>query len=217
MSKESHDGSGIAQLIARPMRNMRDRLANEIGFSIIDMVATLAIMATVSAMAIPQVTTGLDSMRLGMALRDVERELQSARLKAVSTNRPMRVRFDCPSAGQVRVVEVIGTSAAPDANDADAVTNRCSETTYPYSPTGADQSRLTRPNNDGPIRHLYSGTTFTAKQTLEFWPNGTVHTACQAACDTSGTLIGTVTLTLSRKSKTKNITVNGLGKILLDR
>lgn len=129
----------------------------------------------------------------------------------------MRVRFDCPAAGSIRAVEVIGTSAVPDANDADSVTNRCSETIYPYSPTGADRSRLTRPNNDGAVRTVYSGTTFTAKQTLEFWANGTVHTACQAACDTSGTQIGTVTLTLSRKSKTKNITVNGLGKILMDR
>jgi Tfp pilus assembly protein FimT len=199
------------------MKNIYWRMKSAAGFSILDTVATLAVIATVSAMAVPQVNNALDLMRVGMSARDVERELQFARLKAVSTSRPMRVRFDCPSAGQIRVVEVIGTPALPDANDADTVTSRCSETTYPYRPTGADQSRLTRPNNDGAIRTVYSGTTFTAKQTLEFWPNGTVHTACQAACDTSATLIGTVTLTLSRKSKTKNITVNGLGKILTDR
>lgn len=199
------------------MKNVYWRMKSAKGFSIIDTVATLAVIATISAMAVPQVIDALDSMRLGMSARDVERELQFARLKAVSTSRPMRVRFDCPSAGTIRVVEVLGTPAAPDANDADAVAARCSETTYPYRPTGADQSRLTRPNNDGTIRTLYTGATFTAKQTLEFWPNGTVHTACQAACDTSGTQIGTVTLTLSRKSKTKNITVNGLGKILTDR
>jgi Tfp pilus assembly protein FimT len=199
------------------MKNVISRTKSGAGFTLIDMIAVMAIIATVSAIAIPQVTSTLDSMRLGMSVRDVERELQFARLKAVSTNRPMRVRFDCPSAGKIRVVEVIGTSAIPDANDADAVLGRCSETTYPYSPTGADQSRLTRPNNDGAIRTVYAGTTFTAKQTLEFWPNGTAHTACQAACDTSGTQINTVTLTMSRKSKTKNITVNGLGKILMDR
>jgi Tfp pilus assembly protein FimT len=200
------------------MNNMHRHLASPMGFSLIDMVATVAIIATVGGMAVPQVSNALDSMRLGMSLRDVERELQFAKLKAVSTQRPMRVRFDCPSAGSIRVVELLGTPAAPDANDADAVTGRCSETTYPYSPTGADSSRLTRPNNDGPVRRLYPGATFTAKQTLEFWPNGTVHTACQAACsNTAATKIGTVTLTLSRKSKTKNITVNGLGKILLAR
>lgn len=192
------------------MTNSKSRLASAVGFTLVDVMATLAIIGTVAAMATPQLMDAVDSMRLGMSLRDVERELQFARLKSVSTNRPMRVRFDCPSVGKLRVVELIGTSAAPDANDADSVLNRCNETAYPYLPTGADHSRLTRPNNDGPVRTLYPGTTFTAEQTLEFWPNGTVH-------DTTGNQINTATLTLSRKSKTKNITVNGLGKILQDR
>lgn len=200
------------------MKNPIPRLTSAVGFSIVDMLATLTVIATVSAMAIPQAINTVDRMRLGMATRDVERELQFARLKAVGTNRPMRVRFDCPSAGKIRVVELLGTPEKPDANDADGILNRCSETAYPYKPTGADQSRLTRPNNDGAVRTLYQGTTFTAKQTLEFWPNGTVHTACQAVtCNLAGTQINTVTLTLSRKSKTKNITVNGIGKILMDR
>jgi len=199
------------------MKNLIRRLEDEVGISLIDMIASCAVIATIGGMAVPQLVSTVDLMRLGMSVRDVERELQFARLKAVATNRPMRVRFDCPSAGKVRVVEVIGTSTRPDANDADSVLSRCSETTYPYNPTGADQSRLTRPNNDGPVRTLYSGTTFTAKQTLEFWPNGTVHNACQNNCDAGPAQIGTVTLTLLRKSKTKNITVNGFGKILMDR
>jgi Tfp pilus assembly protein FimT len=199
------------------MKNVYRRLKSEVGISLVDMLASCAVIATVSAIAVPPLMNTVDLLRLGMTVRDVERELQFARLKSVSTNRPMRVRFDCPSAGKVRVVEVIGTSTRPDANDADGVLNRCSETAYPYKATGADQSRLTRPNNDGPVRTLYSGTTFTAKQTLEFWPNGTVHNACQANCDAGPAPIATVTLTLSRKSKTKNITVNGLGKILMDR
>jgi Tfp pilus assembly protein FimT len=199
------------------MKHLVSRLHEAVGFSLTDMLATMAVIATVSAVAVPQAVNIVDQMRLGMAERDVERELQFARLKSVATNRPMRVRFDCPAAGQVRAVELIGTPAAPDANDADTYTSRCSEATYPYRPTGADQSRLTRPNNDGPIRYLQSGTTFTAKQTLEFWPNGTVHTACQNACDTTATQITTVTITLTRKGSTKNITVNGIGKILMDR
>jgi Tfp pilus assembly protein FimT len=199
------------------MKNRRKRLTSRTGFSLVDIVASVAVIATVSALSVPQVIDVVDSMKLGMSIRDVERELQFARLKAVASNRPMRVRFDCPSAGKVRVVEVLGTSALPDANDADSVLNRCSETAYPYSPTGAGKSRLTRPDNDGPIRTLQAGATFTATQTLEFWPNGTVHTACQAACETSTTRITTVTLTLSRKKKTKTITVNGIGKIQMER
>jgi Tfp pilus assembly protein FimT len=186
------------------------------GFTIVDMVATIALIGTISAISIPQVIDVVDRMRLGMSERDVERELQFARLKSVATQRVMRVRFDCPSTGKIRVVELLGTPTAPEANDADAVLARCNDKTYPYSPTGADKSRLTRPNNDGPVRTVYAGTTFSAKQTLEFWPNGTVHTACQAACG-SAPQIGTVTLTLTRKGVSKNIQVNGLGKIRMDR
>jgi len=188
------------------------------GFSITDLLATMTIMATLTAIATPGIVNMVDQMRLGMAERDVERELQFARLKAVSVNRPMRVRFNCPKTGQFRALELIGTPALPDANDADTTANlsRCSEATYPYSPTGADQSRLTRPNSDGPVRYLQPLTTFSASQTLEFWPDGSVH------ANTGGNPwpnIGSpgVTITLSRKGKTKNITVNGLGKILMDR
>jgi len=201
------------------MKQAAGHLRGALGFSLVDMLATLAVVSTVAAIATPQAVNMVDSMRLGMAERDVERELQFARLKAVSTSRPMRVRFDCPTTGKLRVVEVIGTPANPDPNDADTYATRCSETTYPYLPTGADQSRLTRPNNDGPIRLLQPQTTFTAKKTVEFWADGSVHADVNNAGTNPWPNIGTtgVTITLSRKGKTKNITVNGLGKILMDR
>lgn len=199
------------------MKNVYRRLKGTRGFSVTEMLTTVAIIGTVAAIAAPQIINAVDGMRLGMALRDVERELQFARLKAVSANRPMRIRFDCPSAGQLRVVELIGTPASPDAADADTNMNRCSEATYPYSATGADTSRLTRPNNDGPVRYLQNSTTFTAKKTLEFWPDGSVHGDTGAGNPWPSIGSAGVTITLSRKSKTKNIKVNGLGKILLDR
>lgn len=178
------------------------------------MVAVMAVVATMAAMATPAVKDALDEMRLRMTLRDVERELQYARLKAVSVNRPMRVRFDCPAAGQMRVVELIGSVTAADARD--AAGDRCSETAYPYRPTGSDDSRLTRPNNDGPIRMLASGASFSASQTLEFWPDGTVHSTAAAppwpALGPAG-----ATISVTRKGKTLNITVNALGKIQMDR
>ena len=200
------------------MKHAARHLGSALGFSIVDMLATMAVVVTVAAIAAPQAVNMVDSMRLGMAERDVERELQFARLKAVSTSRPMRVRFDCPSAGKLRVVELIGTPAVPDANDADTYTNRCNETLFPYSPTGADQSRLTRPNNDGPIRLLQPQTTFTAKKTLEFWADGSVHADLNGGANPWPNIGSAgVTITLSRKGRTKNITVNGLGKILMAR
>jgi Tfp pilus assembly protein FimT len=197
------------------MKNAFSHLKSARGFSVTDMLASMAVIATCAAIATPQMINALDSMRLGMAVRDVERELQFARLKSVAVNRPMRIRFDCPVAGQLRVIELIGSSALPDANDADTYTNRCNETTYPYHPAGGD--RLRRPSNDGPVRYLQAGTTFTAKKTMEFWPDGSVHADTGAGNPWPNIGLTGVTITLSRKGKTKNITVNGFGKIYMDR
>ena len=196
------------------MNAPRRTLTNESGVSLIDMLMVIAIIASLSAIAIPSFLSSIEQYRLGTSVREVERQLQFARLKAVSTQNPMRIRFNCPAAGQLRAVELIGTSANPD--PADSATNRCDETVYPYSPTGADKSRLTRPNNDGPVRTLQQDGTFTQTTNLEFRPDGTVHTPCVAAC-AGAPQIGTVTITLQRKGKSKNITVNSLGKIQMDR
>jgi type II secretion system GspH-like protein len=195
------------------MQMHRRRATDAAGFSLVDMLATVAIIATLAAVATPQMFDGVDRMRLGMTARDVERELQFARMKSVSTNRPMRIRFNCPVAGQFRVVELIGTPRVPLA--ADGAANRCDETIYPYRPTGADINRLTRPNNDGAVRRLQPQATFTAFPTLEFWPDGSVH-ADAGAGDPWPTLTPAgATVTVSRKGKTRNITVNALGKIQL--
>ena len=195
------------------MKMHRHRAASAAGFSLVDMLATVAIIATLAAVATPQMFDGVDRMRLGMTAREVERELQFARVKSVSTNRPMRIRFNCPVAGQFRVVELIGTPRVP--LSADSAANRCDETVYPYRPTGADANRLTRPNNDGAVRRLQPLSTFTAFPTLEFWPDGSVH-ADAGAGDPWPTLTAAgATITVSRKGKTRNITVNALGKIQL--
>jgi Tfp pilus assembly protein FimT len=187
------------------------------GFTLIDMIAVLALISTMAAIAIPELNDTVSRMRLGMATRSVERELEWARLKAVSTNRPMRVHFDCPAAAELRVVELIGTPSAPDPKDTAA--DRCDETKYPYSYAGGDQNPLTRPNNDGPVRYLEQGVTFAASQTLEFWPDGSVH--ADAGVGTPWPPVAspgaTITLSAARYNQTKNITVNGLGKIQMDR
>lgn len=178
------------------------------GFTLIDTLATLAVFATVSAIALPRLTSSLEGQRLGMETRNVERELQSARLSAVATNRPIRIRFNCPSAGRYRRVEVIGTVNIPHADDAEArAVARCG---YPFP--AADTNPLTRPNNDGQTLQLNSTVTFTAVQTLEFWPDGTVHVP--AATNPWPRLGATdATITVAKGSSTKSIKVNSLGKI----
>jgi Tfp pilus assembly protein FimT len=173
-----------------------------------DTLATLAVAGTLAGIAVPIVTNAFENQRLGIEVRNVERELQSARLAAVSSNRPIIVRFNCPSTGKYRRVELIGTLTAPATDDADArAAVRCA---YPYP--AADRSPLTRPNNDGPTMQLYQTIAFAASEPLEFWPNGTVHVpSTQAVIGATG-----ATITLAKGSTTKSISVNSLGKIKIN-
>jgi hypothetical protein len=147
-------------------------------------------------------------MRLGQAAREVERELQTARLLAVSTNRPIRVRFNCPTPGQYRMVELIGTPTLPAA--ADSAANRCQETVYRFPPT--DSNPMTLPNHDGPVRRLDSSVSFGATKTIEFWPDGTAHPDIGGAGPWPA---GDTAISVTKGVNVKQITVNGLGKIQL--
>ena len=181
------------------------------GFSLIDMMVAISVMAILAAAAVPQLVNVADSMKLGQAQRDVNVELNQARLLAVSANRPIRIRFNCPAAGQYRITELIGSPSVPDA--ADTANDRCAETKWKYPAN--DNDPTTRPNHDGPIRYLPTGVTFGTAPTLEFWPNGTVHK--QVAAENPWTAVGVTgtAVTVVKKTTVKTITVNGLGKIQL--
>ena len=182
------------------------------GFTLIDMMVTISVLGILAAMSIPQLIDVAQSMKLGQGQREVEVEMNSARLKAVSSNRPMRIRFNCPETGQYRVVELIGTPSHPDAND--SAGDRCSDTKWKYPAN--DNEPVTRPNHDGPVRTLPSQVTFSGVVTLEFWPDGTVHK--QVGSENPWTpLDATTGATIKVKKGTleKMISVNGLGKIQL--
>jgi prepilin-type N-terminal cleavage/methylation domain-containing protein len=178
-----------------------------LGFSFIELVMVLAVVAIVAAIALPTIGRVADSIRVSTSGRAVERELQSARLTAVSANRAMRVRFNCPGPGQFRMVELIGTPRAPDA--ADSAADRCDPVKYPYPVP--DRNVLTRPNNDGPVRTIDSLVQFTTTTTVEFWPDGTAHS--QGASNPWPAIVAPVTISVQRGTYTKSITVNGVGKV----
>ena len=181
------------------------------GFSLIDMMVTIAVFSIIVAGTVPQLMDLTAGMRLAQGGREVERELQTARLKAVTSNRPIRVRFNCAVAGEYRMVELIGSPSTPDA--ADSAASRCQETTYPFPAN--DANPLTRPNHDGPLRRLHSTLSFGASPTLEFWPDGSAHQ--QNGTTTPWPVVPTIgtAVTITKGTSVKTITVNGLGKIQL--
>ena len=190
------------------------------GFTLLEVLMVGALIAIVSAIALPAFTTSTAQITLSSAARQVERELQSARMKAVRADRVIRVRFNCPAAGQYRTVELLGTPSAPAADDFDArAVTRCG-TAYPYPDTDTDFFSI--PNNDGALKQLPDGVAFNAVQSIEFHPDGSAHAS-------TGTdpwpLIGTAGVTLSMYDSKRgwssgpmyrrSITVNSLGKITL--
>ena len=162
---------------------------------------TVALAGVVMAIALPVMSDVSDSSKLSAAARELEREFQSARLKAVSVNRVLRVRLNCPATGYFRTVEYLNTAA-------DSATNRCLQTAYPF-PTDTDL--MTRPNYDGPLRNLPLGATV-GSAVLEFLPDGT---AQQIVSNVRQAIVTPVTVTVTRKGKSKAMTINGAGKIQL--
>jgi prepilin-type N-terminal cleavage/methylation domain-containing protein len=174
------------------------------GFSLTELLITIAILGTIMAIAVPILADVTDSQRLGTSTREFERELQTARMRAVTTNRPLRVLTNCPVAGQFRLVETIG-----NANDARA--DRCSATAFPYP--AADTDPVTRPNHDGPTRYLLRGVAI-ATDGFEFRPDGTVWRVDAAR---NAVLLGApVNVTLTKGTSSKTISVNNMGKIRVE-
>ena len=192
-----------------PTSTVRQTLRTDGGFSLVDLIVVTALLATLSAISIPLIQNMANVIALGQARRIVHSELQQARMKSVTSNLVMRVQFNCPAAGQFRMVELLGTPAVP-APQATAA-NRCSDTAYPFP--AADNNPVTVPNQDGPIRRLDPRVSFGAVQTIEFRPTGTAYSVNPDG--TSGPpLPGTgVAITLTKGTEVRSVTVNALGKI----
>ena len=178
------------------------RARNDRGFSVTELMMVVLMIGTLAAIAMPVMKDMTASIKLNEAARMVEREMADARLKAVSSNRVIRVRLNCPAAGYVRSVEVLGTAA-------DTAGNRCSTTAYPFPPS--DDDIMTRPNFDGPVRVLSSPATVTS-EVLQFSPDGT---AVNVINGVPTTIAAPVVVTISRNSKSRTVTVNNVGKIQL--
>ena len=71
------------------------------GFTLLELLATLAVCGILSAIALPHVTQWLDNARLRNTVMDLFVELQNARMTAVSKNRNVIVAFNTDNHGIV--------------------------------------------------------------------------------------------------------------------
>ena len=174
------------------------------GFTLLELVLVLAAGVTIASLALPRFNNFMQAQRARTAARIVERELQTARLKAVGSSRSLRVRFNCPAAGQLRILEVTGVATTDNA------TNRCSETAYP-TPGPSDSLRAT-PQYDSPVIQLPTGTSVSAiAMNFEFSPAGNVYAV--SASNVVTTLNGDATLTVTRAGYSQTVTINALGRV----
>jgi type IV fimbrial biogenesis protein FimT len=91
-------------------------MRSEYGFTMFELLIVMALIAIFSAMGIPTLQESTRRNSVWSASELIGSQIRQARLKAISRNMSFQVRFNCPAAGQFRVLQVTGTI-----NDA----NRC--------------------------------------------------------------------------------------------
>jgi type II secretory pathway pseudopilin PulG len=123
----------------------RKAFTGERGTSFLELLFLLGIIGIVSAMAIPAMSNALNRNKVYTSTQLVSAAIRNARLAAISRNTTYRVRFNCPSAGGVKVLVVTGNAAIDDDP------NRCSTVVA----------------EDGPAMYLPAGVSYGTVPTLE--------------------------------------------------
>jgi prepilin-type N-terminal cleavage/methylation domain-containing protein len=75
------------------------------GFSLIELMIVVALVAVVAGIAVPQIAGAMARYALTTASQQVVSTIRNARVQAVGKNRVARVRFNFPAAGQYQVLD----------------------------------------------------------------------------------------------------------------
>jgi Tfp pilus assembly protein FimT len=181
----------------------------EAGFSVIEVTVVAAVTMITIGLAAPSITGAIETYRFNSDVQSVAATIRSARFTAVASNVTMRVRFNCPVTGQMRVVEVIG-----DARD--TASDRCDLSAYPYP--AADQDSATLPNNDGPILQMASSTDLpTAVSGVQISTAGRVVAITGCPACSAGSPGATMTMGDDRSDTERSITVSASGSTTVSR
>jgi prepilin-type N-terminal cleavage/methylation domain-containing protein len=79
------------------------------GFTIFELLIVVALIGIMSAIGIPTMMEANRRNAVWSASELIGSQIRQARLKAISRNLSFQVRFNCPSTGQFRVLQVDGT------------------------------------------------------------------------------------------------------------
>ena len=180
----------------------------EAGFSVVEVTVVAGVAMITMGLAAPSIITAIDDYKFSSEVQTVAATIRSARYKAVSNNVTMRLRFNCPATGQMRLVEVTGDSAIDTASD------RCDTTAYPYP----DPDASAAPNNDGPVIQMSSTVDLpTTVHGLEISTAGRI----QPLTGCPGCAVGSPPAVLvigdDRSSTNRNLTVTATGGTTIER
>jgi prepilin-type N-terminal cleavage/methylation domain-containing protein len=176
------------------------------GFTLIETMVVVAIVAILGAIAAPTIGTTLRWQALNQSVQTVGFAMRGARHAAISKNRTVRVRFNCPAANQFRVVEFVGNPAIDDDP------NRCSEAAYPFP----NPAPGVPPDIDGPVITLPPEAQFGALSSIQIDTGGRVQqlTGCNPVCGTAAAPVN-VNVVGNEGHATRTITVTAGGQIFL--
>ena len=167
-------------------------MQKDAGFTLMELMVTVGILAVLAAIAIPSIIGGRGSAQLGRAARDVYSNFQKAKFEAGRRNTPCTVTFRAND----YVIYV-------DAND-DWIYQAGEEITSPVPWSDYPGVRLDVAQGGG------DGLSFTNPvDGIEFTPNG-------FAGDNTGTLAGGTVFLIGRGSKTSTIVISPAGNVRIE-
>jgi prepilin-type N-terminal cleavage/methylation domain-containing protein len=95
-------------------------MRSERGYTLLEIVIVVALIATVSGIAIPVFLSSNAMNRLWTSSERVGALIRQTRLKAISQNTTYEIRFSCPTVGRLRALVITGDPAI------DTSASRCS-------------------------------------------------------------------------------------------